>query len=54
MTMRLEDAPDALLAQRAQDGDDRAFAVLVRTGLYPAEQPAIPWREQERRDEVTL
>lgn len=30
MTMRLEDAPDALLAQRAQDGDDRAFAVLVR------------------------
>ncbi|SDH59704.1 RNA polymerase sigma factor [Agrococcus jejuensis] len=28
--MRLEEAPDALLAQRSADGDDRAFAVLVR------------------------
>ncbi|QCR18118.1 RNA polymerase sigma factor [Agrococcus sp. SGAir0287] len=28
--MRLEDATDALLAQRSADGDDRAFAVLVR------------------------
>ncbi|GAA3591184.1 RNA polymerase sigma factor [Agrococcus terreus] len=30
MSPALDAAPDALLAQRAQDGDDRAFAVLVR------------------------
>ena len=28
--MQLEEAPDALLAARAADGDERAFAVLVR------------------------
>lgn len=30
MTTQLESAPDALLAQRAKDGDERAFGVLIR------------------------
>jgi RNA polymerase sigma-70 factor (ECF subfamily) len=30
MTLQLDSAPDALLAQRAKDGDERAFGVLVR------------------------